>query len=204
MIVRELLFGVRRYSDILRGTPSLGTNLLAKRLKELEEATFIQQRKLPPPASSTVYELTEYGRQSLTPIIRALTDMGVDYLHYPPTAGQFIPVSSTMGALAKFFQTEKAQGYSGSAAFNTADDVFHCAIQNGQIVELGFGEMKTADFILHSTTNTYTGLIVGYMTVADALERQELTIKKGTAPQITAYFANFAAAYSKGIQTDGR
>lgn len=188
LIARELLFGVRRYSDILRGTPGLGTNLLARRLKELEAAQLIHQRKLAPPAASSVYELTEYGRSKLTPIIRAFTNMGVDFLQYPPEAGQFVPASATMGALATFFQSEQAQAYSGSAEFNTANDVFHCAIQDGNIVALGFGELKTADFILQASTKTYTGLIVGYLTVFEAVHSQQLTLHQGTAEQITTYF----------------
>ncbi|MEM7116357.1 MAG: helix-turn-helix domain-containing protein [Chloroflexota bacterium] len=197
MIIREMLFGARRYSDILRGTPGLGTNLLAKRLKELETAGLIQQRKLLPPASSTVYELTENGHKSLTPIIRTLTNMGVDYLQYPPAEGQFIPVSSTMGALAKFFQREHAASYRGSVQLHTDEDVFHCAIEAGKIVALGFGELETADLILHSTTNTYTGLIVGYLTVPNTFAAGDLQIKRGTTLQASTFFDQFAHTHDE-------
>ena len=61
LVVRELLKGPRRYTDLAAGLPGIGTNVLATRLRELEEAGVVQRRKLPPPAASTVYELTEYG-----------------------------------------------------------------------------------------------------------------------------------------------
>ena len=196
MIIRELLFGSRRYSDILRGTPGLGTNLLAQRLKELEAARLIQRRKLPPPAASSVYELTEYGRTHLGPIIRALTNMGVDYLQYPPAEDQFVPASSTMGALYKFFQHEAAAGFSGSAEFNTEADVFHCAIENGELVALAFGAMPDAELELRGETAVYMGLVVGYITVSDALVSNELQIKRGTTAQANAFFDQFAASYA--------
>ena len=195
MIIRELIFGSRRYSDILRGTPGLGTNLLAQRLKELEAANLIQRSKLPPPAASSVYELTEHGRTSLTPVIRALTNMGVDYLQYPPNDDQFVPASSTMGALSKFFQREQDTGYSGSAEFNTGSDVFHCAIENGELVALGFGAMADVQLKLLAETAVFMGLIVGYITVEDALGSEELQIQQGTVGQAVTFFDQFAAAF---------
>ena len=195
MIVRELLFGSRRYSDILRGTPGLGTNLLAQRLKELEAAKLIQRQKLPPPAASSVYELTEYGRIHLTPILRAMTMLGVDYLQYPPRDGQFVPASSTMGALSKFFQREQAVGYSGSVEFNTEKDVFHCAIENGEMVALGFGAAANAALVLLGETAVFMGLVVGYLTVNDVVASGELQIQRGTIEQTTAFFDKFEAAF---------
>ena len=61
LLVRELLLGPRRYTDLLRGLPGIGTNLLADRLRELESAGLVARRTLPPPASSSVYELTPLG-----------------------------------------------------------------------------------------------------------------------------------------------
>src|ERR671929_2269367 len=60
LIVRELLRGPRRYTDLSGGLPGIGTNILAARLRELEDACIVERRRLPPPAASTVYELTEY------------------------------------------------------------------------------------------------------------------------------------------------
>lgn len=197
LIVREMLFGARRYSDILRGTPGLGTNLLAKRLKELEQAGFIEQRRLPPPAASTVYALTEQGRTVLRPIIRAMTEMGVQYLHYPPHEGHFVPVSSTMGAMSKFFRC--GGGYSGSAEFRTPDDVFHCVIKDGQMMGLGFGQLDSADLILKSTADTYMGLVVGYIDVQTALESGEVEILRGESADVSKFFANFEYTLTENV-----
>jgi DNA-binding HxlR family transcriptional regulator len=62
---------------LLEGLPGIGTNILASRLRDLEGAGVVQKRKLPPPAASTVYELTEYG-QELEEAVYALARWGAD------------------------------------------------------------------------------------------------------------------------------
>jgi DNA-binding HxlR family transcriptional regulator len=77
LVVRELLFGPRRFSDLRRGLPGASSNLVADRLRELEGRDVIRRRKLPPPAGSWVYELTERGRR-LEPVLLALGEWGAD------------------------------------------------------------------------------------------------------------------------------
>ena len=89
LIVRDLLLGGRRYSDLLAGLPGLTTNLLAKRLERLTEEGLIEKRTLPPPASATVYELTELGRR-LEPVVLGLGTFGEHYgreLGFAPAEG---------------------------------------------------------------------------------------------------------------------
>ena len=62
LIVRELFAGPRRFTDLLEGLPGISTNLLSERLKSLEQQGLLKRRVLPPPAGSTVYELTAVGR----------------------------------------------------------------------------------------------------------------------------------------------
>src|SRR5919202_2732209 len=63
LVVRELLLGPKRYTDLRRGLPNASPNVLSQRLAELEGAGVIRRRKLPPPAGARVYELTEWGRE---------------------------------------------------------------------------------------------------------------------------------------------
>src|SRR5919202_2762340 len=67
--VRDLVLGPKRFTDLRRGLPGIGSNVLAARLKELERAGVVQRRTLPPPAASAVYELTEYGRELEEPLL---------------------------------------------------------------------------------------------------------------------------------------
>lgn len=82
LIVRELLHGPQRYTDLTANLPGIGTNILAARLKDLEGCGIVAKRRLPPPAASQVYELTEYGL-ALKPVIRELAVWGIQSLGPP-------------------------------------------------------------------------------------------------------------------------
>lgn len=75
LIVRELMLGQRRYTDLADALPGIGTNILAGRLRQLEGAGVVRRTKLPPPAAVTVYELTDDGR-ALDGVLRALAAWG--------------------------------------------------------------------------------------------------------------------------------
>lgn len=76
LVVRELLLGPQRFSDLRRALPGGSSNLVADRLRELDGRGVVRRRKLAAPASSWVYELTEWGRE-LEPIVLALGDWGL-------------------------------------------------------------------------------------------------------------------------------
>jgi DNA-binding HxlR family transcriptional regulator len=82
LIVRELLQGPRRYTDLAANLPGIGTNILAARLKDLEAGGVVARRRLEPPAASQVYELTPYGH-GLKPVIRELALWGLRSLDAP-------------------------------------------------------------------------------------------------------------------------
>jgi DNA-binding HxlR family transcriptional regulator len=75
LIVRELLAGPRRYTDLHADLPGVSTDVLATRLKEMETEGLVTRRRLPPPAAAAVYELTQRGR-ALLPVLAALADWG--------------------------------------------------------------------------------------------------------------------------------
>ena len=83
LIVRELIeHDQLRYSDLHANLPGCGTNILAARLRELERNGVVRKRRLPPPAASTVYELTQYG-QELRPVMHVLAHWGARSLGPP-------------------------------------------------------------------------------------------------------------------------
>ena len=75
LVVRELLLGPKRFTDLRSGLPRIGPDMLAARLRELEDLGLVVQRRLAPPAARTVYELTAYGRE-LEPVLHALGRWG--------------------------------------------------------------------------------------------------------------------------------
>lgn len=76
LVVRELIFGSKRFSDLQRGLPAASPNALTDRLRELTAAGIVRRRRLPPPGGAWVYELTEWGR-GLEPILVSLGDWAV-------------------------------------------------------------------------------------------------------------------------------
>jgi DNA-binding HxlR family transcriptional regulator len=83
LVVRELMHGPKRYTDLADGLHGIGTNILAARLKALEAAGLVERRKLPPPAASNVYELTPTG-QGLRPVLHELARFGARLMGPPP------------------------------------------------------------------------------------------------------------------------
>ncbi|WP_329036320.1 helix-turn-helix transcriptional regulator [Streptomyces sp. NBC_00178] len=79
LIVRELLAGPRRYTDLHADLPGVSTDVLASRLKDMEQGGLAVRRRLPPPAAAAVYELTEHGR-GLLPVLTALAHWGAPAL----------------------------------------------------------------------------------------------------------------------------
>jgi DNA-binding HxlR family transcriptional regulator len=89
-VVLELMRGPKRYTDLAESLPGIGTNILASRLRDLEDAGIVTKRKLPPPAASRVYELTDYGRE-LKPVIRELALWGARSLGAPGEHEELFP-----------------------------------------------------------------------------------------------------------------
>jgi DNA-binding HxlR family transcriptional regulator len=83
LIVRELLLGPLRYSELDRAVGGAPTDVLSKRLRDLGEAGIVRRRELEPPASATVYELTELGRELERPLVE-LGRWGLNF-HDPAT-----------------------------------------------------------------------------------------------------------------------
>jgi DNA-binding HxlR family transcriptional regulator len=90
LVVRELLNGPKRYTDLAAALPGIGTNILAGRLRDLERGGVVQKRRLPPPAAANVYELTPYGEELREPLY-ALARWGARSLGPPNPDDSFAP-----------------------------------------------------------------------------------------------------------------
>lgn len=90
LIVRELLSGPARFTDLERALPGIAPNLLSSRLREMEDGGLVARRQLPPPAARTVYELTDEGR-SLDTVLRALGRWGIQRLGPPAESDDVTP-----------------------------------------------------------------------------------------------------------------
>jgi DNA-binding HxlR family transcriptional regulator len=100
LVVRELLLGPKRFTDLQQALPTASPNALSDRLRELTDAGVVSRRQLPPPGAARVYELTSWGR-GLEPMVVAL---GTWALAAAPTADQrFVSTDSAMLAIRTYF-----------------------------------------------------------------------------------------------------
>jgi DNA-binding HxlR family transcriptional regulator len=99
LVVRELLCGPQRFSDLRRRLPGVSTSLLADRLARLEQRGLAARRELPPPAPAVVYELTEAGR-ALEPVMLELARFGARFLEPPRPGDHFEPDWIRLGLAA--------------------------------------------------------------------------------------------------------
>ena len=122
LVVRELLLGPKRFTDLRAGLPHVGPDMLAARLRELEESGVVRRDQLPPPAGARVYELTDWGRQ-LEPVLLALGRFG-SQAPLPPDRGE-LGVDALVLALKTLFDPNRADGLIGqSFELRLGDAVF--------------------------------------------------------------------------------
>ena len=172
LIVRDLLFGPKRFTDLHAGLPQASPNVLTQRLRELEEAGIVRRRRLPPPASANVYELTEWGA-GLEPILMGLQRWGAASPSFPHD----VPVGcdAAMLALKNTFDPTAARGVRIIAEVRFATDVFRLAVDDGTI-DIGRGPAHHPDVILETDPATLEELAFTGLTVTKAERARRLHV----------------------------
>jgi DNA-binding HxlR family transcriptional regulator len=166
LIVRELLHGPRRYTDLATGLPGIGTNILAARLRELERAEIVRRHKLPPPAASMVYELTEYGAE-LDEAMHALARWGARSLGPPGPDDELYPEWG-LNAFTALFNPEAARGLTETYVLRVGDDVFTVRLEDGRM-RTDVGAADDADLEASLDMATFFGLASGQLEPREAL-----------------------------------
>jgi len=166
LIVRDLLKGPKRYSDLLAGLPGLGTNILAARLRVLEEGGVVRKTKLPPPANVTVYELTEYGTD-LEEVIKSLGRWGFRSLGPPPT-GCAMPEGWLVQGSRTLFDPARAGDLDESYEVRVGDEIATIRISGGKL-EADPGGSADVDAVLELDAGTLFALARGEMAPDEAL-----------------------------------
>jgi DNA-binding HxlR family transcriptional regulator len=136
LVVRQLMFGPQRFTDLQTGLPGVPPSLLSSRLKELGEAGIVGKRTLPPPAASTVYELTDAGRELEGPVI-SLARWGARF--GPPVTEEdiFNPQCMALG-LRWLFRPEAARHIHATYELRAFGNVVSALVDRGRIeVEVG-------------------------------------------------------------------
>jgi DNA-binding HxlR family transcriptional regulator/putative sterol carrier protein len=188
LITRDLLLGPKRYKDLLTGLPGIGTNLLAARLREMEDAGLVERAVLPPPAGSSVYQLTAAGRE-LEPVISAIGRWGARFL------GSLSPEDALMPR-AYFVAMRSLFRPGGDAAANVTYEirvgglVFEVRVEDGRC-STREGEATSPDAVMTTDVTTLHALLMEDLPARSALA--------GGLAQVTgdpAHLTRFAAMFA--------
>jgi DNA-binding HxlR family transcriptional regulator len=158
LLVRELMLGPRRFADLLEGLPGIGRNLLAQRLKELEAEGILRRRRLPAPAASWVYELTEDG-WALGPALSELGRWGAERLGPPSPKALFRPAWA-MFPMSYLADAQATRGVRETYEFRIGDDVFHLRVRDGAVTPRN-GPVDDPDLVATMEPETLRELFFG-------------------------------------------
>jgi DNA-binding HxlR family transcriptional regulator len=166
LIVRELLSqGPCRFTDLREGLPGIATNLLASRLKDMEENGLITRVDAPPPIATGLYQLTERGQQ-LQPVIAALVEWGLPTM--PSVSEEESVRGNWLGMLGqlRLRDTEPKWGPL-TIAIDTAEAPAHL-VSRGEEFELRRGRPAVADIRLSGQARLIGGYLAGFLALDEA------------------------------------
>jgi DNA-binding HxlR family transcriptional regulator len=167
LVVRELVLGPKRFTDLLAGLHGVSSDVLTQRLRDLSEAGVVRRRRLGPPASAWVYELTGWGTE-LEPIILDLAQ----WLHRSPLMRYDMPVGpdSLMLSLKTRFHRPAAEGMSATIGLSFGDAHFAVRVAAGDL-DISRGDADNPDLVLDTDEATLLSLLSPDGSVEDALSR---------------------------------
>src|SRR5688500_8674805 len=164
LVVRELLLGPKRFTDLRAGLPHVSPNVLGQRLRDLERDGVVRRRRLGPPAGAWVYELTDWGNQ-LEPV---LTHLGRWGLRSPAFGGGGpVSVDSLMLALRSLFDPEASGDLRAGYQLRFGEDHLWVRIDAGSI-NVQRGELPEADATIETDPQTFAALLTKRLGVDEA------------------------------------
>ncbi|HKI66637.1 MAG TPA: winged helix-turn-helix transcriptional regulator [Solirubrobacterales bacterium] len=176
LVVRELLLGPKRFTDLREGLPHASPNILSERLRELEANGIVRRRDLPPPAATHVYELTEWGAE-LEPIVTRLGAWGARS-PVPPESREIGPDSIVL-ALRSLFDPAQANGLEGSYELRVGGDPYTVRVVAGGL-ELQRGEAEDpAVAIAAPDAGTLAAVLTGQLPVEQAVASGAVEVEGG-------------------------
>jgi DNA-binding HxlR family transcriptional regulator len=173
LVVRELLLGPKRFTDLRVGLPHVSPDVLAQRLRELEGAAIVRRGTLPPPAGSRIYELTERGRE-LEPVVIALGRFG-SVAPFPPGDAQ-IGVDAVVIALQSLFAPSAAEGVDASYELRLGEQHFRVRVSEGRL-ELARGSAVAPDATIETDPGTLAAMLWHGRAVDEAQRSGDLAIE---------------------------
>lgn len=174
LLIRELLFGAKRYTDLSDGLPGIGPNVLAERLRSLEIAGLIIKRRLPPPAASNVYELTQLG-MGLRPVLDALFHWGLQVVG-DPSNRDTIKASYWIPAIQAVARPDALpHGITDTYEFHVDNEIISITATR-RAIQVRQGSSDSADLVLRTDAMTFIAMGRGALSPLSAVEAGKLTV----------------------------
>jgi DNA-binding HxlR family transcriptional regulator len=186
LVVRELLLGPKRFTDLRTGLPHLSPDVLSQRLRDLEAGGIIERRTLAPPAASRVYELTERGRE-LEPVLIALGRWG-STAPLPPE-GIKIGIDATILGLRTLFDPVAADALEATIELRLDEQTFAARVAVGSL-EVVRGGAQDADAMLAASPGTLAALLWHGTRIAEA-ERSNDAHVEGDRQRLERFLSLF-------------
>jgi DNA-binding HxlR family transcriptional regulator len=166
LVMRELMFGPKRFSDLRDGMPGISANVLTQRLEAMQAAGVLQRRKLPPPAAAHVYELTPWGYES-EPIFQALGRWAARSPAHDPA----LPFSaaSFLLSLRTMLDARRAGGLDVRIGFQLGEEGYVAHLYDGTI-DIATAAPEHADVTFTASPPVLAGAIYGGQPL-DTLEK---------------------------------
>jgi DNA-binding HxlR family transcriptional regulator len=157
LVLRELMLGPRRFSDLRRDLPGISANVLSQRLGELESRGLIHRTRLPPPASRDVYQATSWGLEA-EPLIQALGRWAARSPRHDPT----LPLSavSLMLSFRTMIDAQRAQGADLRVGFQLGEQSFAAAVSEGRITVVA-GPLDGCEAVIRAAPESVAAVVYG-------------------------------------------
>lgn len=157
LVLRELMLGSRRFSQLREDLPGISANVLTQRLTELEDRGLVVKKRLPPPANVQVYEATEWGLEA-EPIVQTLGRWAARSPQHDPT----LPISgvSILLSFRTMINEKKAKGIDARIGFVFGDDQYLARLKKGRIKVVRM-PVDDADLIFEGDPSALAAIIYG-------------------------------------------
>ena len=199
LVVRELMLGPKRFSDLRASLPGISANVLTQRLEGLEETGVLIRRELPPPSAARVYELTKWGYEA-EPIFQALGRWAARSPHHDPT----LPFStnSLVMSLRTMFSADKAAGFTTRISLHIGAERFLAEIAKGALT-VERDETKSADASLQGDARSIAAVIYGGVPL-EALEAAGALKASGDRDKLALFFTLYPLPPKAPARTEAR
>ncbi len=187
LVVRELMLGPKRFTDLRTDLPHISPNVLSQRLRDLEGINAITKHTLPPPAASQVYELTPWGYQ-LEPILQQLGRWASQSPTMP--LGAPVTMATLVMGMRTMFQAAAAHELGASYEIRSGPNQFRVTVTDGQL-EVARGHATNPVLTIQSDPTTIKSMMFAGLPPQQAIQEGQVQLLVGDERELERFLKLF-------------